>query len=325
VRITIGGYVERQALKAMEILSERYLAMQGKRILITGCTGMIGKALAKALAPENSVFGIARFTDAVAREELEALGVECIPMDLSRPELERLPGDIDAFFHMAVFWDCNNHPETAYQVNGFVIGQIVERLPGLRLLVVGSTAGVCIGAKRYGITEETIPIPDTWYGVSKSVGEHIAEYFARTRSIPCSILRYWFPYTDDPSARANYYKDLVERMKKGEPFVLPAEEEGFQQPIFIDDIVRITIDSSRFATPASFILNVSGRERLTFRDIIGQIAEVFGLKPVIEMESPGKPCNLLKGFYDLSKLERTVGLPKVTFREGLARLKKNLQ
>ncbi len=285
---------------------------------------MIGKALTKALAPDNKVSGLARFTDAHARQELEALGIECIPMDLAHPELERLPADFDAFFHMAVFWDCTSFPETACQVNGFVIGQIVERLAKLKVLVVGSSAAVYVGGKRYGITEETLPIPSGWYGVSKAVGEHIAEYFARTRSIPCSILRYWFPYTDDPSAKSDYYQGLVERMKKGEPFILLTEDEGCQQPLFIDDIVRITIDSARFASPAPFILNVSGRERLTFREVIEQMAEVFELKPVIEMESPGKPCNLLKGFYDHAKLERTVGLLKVTFREGLTRLKKNL-
>ena len=45
--------------------------MRGSKILITGPTGQVAKPIAKALAADNEVWGIARFTDAGAREGLE--------------------------------------------------------------------------------------------------------------------------------------------------------------------------------------------------------------------------------------------------------------
>lgn len=58
--------------------------------------------------------------------------------------------------------------------------------------------------------------------------------------------------------------------------------------------------------------------------MIETIGEVFNLEPKIETKGPGTRVNLLCGAYDLKKLGDTVGLPVVPFREGLARLKKNM-
>ena len=49
--------------------------LKGKRILVTGVTGMVAAPVAKALAADNTVFGAARLKDPAAREALEAQGV----------------------------------------------------------------------------------------------------------------------------------------------------------------------------------------------------------------------------------------------------------
>ena len=181
-------------------------AVEGKRILITGCTGLIGKGLSKTLARKNTVFGVARFTQPGVMEELSACGVHCIPLDLEQPDLERIPRDIDTFFHMAVFWKCRDEFEKACQVNVWVIGQIIERCPHLEFVAVGSSAAVYnMELRRYSITEEMEAFPDSHYGHTKLLGETIAEYFSKTRTIARSILRYWYPYTDDPSSKIDYY------------------------------------------------------------------------------------------------------------------------
>ena len=48
--------------------------MRGFKILITGPTGQVAAPIAKALAPDNEVWGIARFSDSAAREQLEKAG-----------------------------------------------------------------------------------------------------------------------------------------------------------------------------------------------------------------------------------------------------------
>ncbi len=56
--------------------------MHDAKILITGPTGQVAVPIAKTLAADNEVWGIARFTNAAAREDLEKAGVRCEAVNL---------------------------------------------------------------------------------------------------------------------------------------------------------------------------------------------------------------------------------------------------
>ena len=262
-------------------------------------------------------------------EELSAIGVRCIPLDLERPDLKSIPDDIDTFFHMAVDWRCGENFERACQVNAWAVGRIVERCPRLQFMGVGSSAAVYnMASRRHEISEQTDTFPTSHYGLSKLLGEAVTRYFSKTRDIPATILRYWYPFTDDPSSTIDYYQGLLRGLMSGEmTFVLPpddAEDPGYQQPIFIDDIVRITVRSAEFADPSGLVLNVAGGQTLTLREVVETMAEVFDVEPKIETEGPDKAVNLIRGTYDLRRLADTTGLPEVPFRDGLLRLRENM-
>jgi len=133
-------------------------------------------------------------------------------------------------------------------------------------------------------------------------------------------LRYWFPYSDDLAATSDYYQGLLKRLERSDTFILPDDDSGCQQPLFIDDLVRITIDSLQHASTDPFVLNVAGHERLTPRQVVLTMAEVFEVEPKIEY-GPADQCNVLSGSYDLAKLKQAPGLGQVTFREGMQRLR----
>ena len=58
--------------------------MEGEKVLVVGCTGQVALPVARGLARDNEVWGIARFTNAAARDELEAAGVTCHTVDGSK-------------------------------------------------------------------------------------------------------------------------------------------------------------------------------------------------------------------------------------------------
>ena len=76
--------------------------MRGKKILITGPTGQVAKPIATALAVDNEVWGIARFTDAAAREGLEKTGVRCEKVNLAAGDFSAIPSDFDYVINLAV-------------------------------------------------------------------------------------------------------------------------------------------------------------------------------------------------------------------------------
>src|SRR3979490_301276 len=83
--------------------------MRGSKILITGPTGQVATPVAKALAADNEVWGIARFTNATIREDLEKAGVRCQTVNLAPGAFAHLPSDFDSVLNLAVaksgHWD----------------------------------------------------------------------------------------------------------------------------------------------------------------------------------------------------------------------------
>ncbi len=65
--------------------------MRGSKILITGPSGQVAAPIAKALATDNEVWGIARFSDPAARESLEKAGVRCETVNLATGDFSGLP------------------------------------------------------------------------------------------------------------------------------------------------------------------------------------------------------------------------------------------
>ena len=77
-------------------------ALHDATIVVTGVTGQVARPLATALARHNRVIGAARFSDTAARSELEAAGVECMPVDFVTGDVTVLPPDADYVLHFAV-------------------------------------------------------------------------------------------------------------------------------------------------------------------------------------------------------------------------------
>ncbi len=77
--------------------------LTGKRILVTGVTGMVAGPMAAQLsAAGNTVYGAARFADPAQREPHEANGIATIRVDLEHGDLDEVPGGLDYVLHFAV-------------------------------------------------------------------------------------------------------------------------------------------------------------------------------------------------------------------------------
>src|SRR5262249_5662799 len=75
---------------------------RGYKILITGPSGQVAAPIARALAVDNEVWGIARFTSHSVRESLERAGVHCESVNLAAGDFYMLPSDFDYVLYLAV-------------------------------------------------------------------------------------------------------------------------------------------------------------------------------------------------------------------------------
>ena len=77
--------------------------VEGRTIVVAGCTGQVGTPVALALAAQgHEVHGLARFKDPAVRDRLEQAGVACHAVDLVDPDLSEVPTEVDHLLNFAV-------------------------------------------------------------------------------------------------------------------------------------------------------------------------------------------------------------------------------
>ena len=76
--------------------------LKGEKILITGATGKIAFPIARALAADNEVWGVARLKKPGDRERLTAAGIKPVALDFACGDFSALPNDFTYIFHAAV-------------------------------------------------------------------------------------------------------------------------------------------------------------------------------------------------------------------------------
>jgi nucleoside-diphosphate-sugar epimerase len=123
--------------------------LSDEKILVTGPAGRIAFGLAKTLAADNEVWGIARFGDPAARAEVEALGVTTRVVDLGDGDFGDLPTDFTYLLHIAA--DFGEDYERGLRVNAEGTGLLLSHCRKARAALVMSTVTVYK------------PHPDPWH------------------------------------------------------------------------------------------------------------------------------------------------------------------
>ena len=113
--------------------------LSGRRVLITGASGVVAYPVAVKLAEANEVFAVARFSDPEQSRSLEQAGVQPIPFDLANPDLSPLPESVDVVINYAVLPPSH---KDAYQVNAGATGRLARRYRDCEAFVHGSTGSL---------------------------------------------------------------------------------------------------------------------------------------------------------------------------------------
>ena len=175
--------------------------LQGSTIVVTGVTGQVARPLATALARDNRVIGAARFSDATARTELEAAGVECVPVDLVSGDVGQLPADADYVLHFAVAK--TNDWEKDLAANSGGLASLMEHHRGARAFLHCSSTAV-YKPDGHRVFDEEGPLGDNhgvWpflrtYSICKIAAEGTARGAAQRFELPTTIARLSVPYGD---------------------------------------------------------------------------------------------------------------------------------
>lgn len=247
------------------------------RAVITGATGFIGGAMARALAAEGAeVWALVR--PASDRSRLDGVPVTWIEGDVTRPEsLRGAFAGADWVVHAAGMLGRAGVPESVYErlhVEGTrqVLAEVASAPgPRPRVLYV-SSPGVLGPTGGAAADERARPAPSNAYERSKAAAERVARDFARN-GLPVVIARPEFVY--GPGDR--HVLGLFRAVQRG-VFFYVGNGRAFCHPTYIDDAVEGMIRCLRCGRPGE-IYHVTGPEPVTFRQLAETIAAALGVRP----------------------------------------------
>lgn len=292
--------------------------LSGAKILVTGPTGQVALPLTLGLAADNDVWGIARFTDAAARERLEAAGVTCVVADLASSDFADIPPDFDFVLNLAVARGSDADWDRDLAANGESIALLMARTTPKAFLHCSSTAVYQHVGPDHALLE-TDPLGDNHrvmfatYSIAKIAAEVVARAAARCHGVPTTIARLNVPYGDGGGWPGWH----LEFMRAGHPITLHPDRPNLFNPIHEDDIFATVPGLLAAASVPATIVNWGG-EPASIEEWCGLIAELTGLEAKYEETRH----TLGSVVVDLTRMHQIVGAADVGWRDGILRMVK---
>lgn len=279
-------------------------------IMVLGVGGKMGPTLArmaKRAAPGKRVIGVARFSEAGLREQLQSLGIECIAADLqSREALARLPDAGNIVYMAGRKFGSTGSEWLTWMMNAFVPGLVAERFAKSRI-VAFSTACVYpfVDVNGNGAPESEPPTaPPGEYANSCVARERMFEHFSHQSNTPGRLIR--LSYAID--MRYGVLHDVARKVAAGEPIDLSM---GYANVIWQGEANDWTLRSLAHCTAPTSPLNLSG-PKIRIRDVAQGLGQRLGREPIlIGTEAP------TAWLIDLSQAYRLFGPTQVSLDQML--------
>lgn len=252
------------------------------RILLTGATGFVGKALCRKLLDEGHSLRAAVWQG----EPFPGLpnGVEAVTIGSIGPDTQwgEMFSGVDAVVHLAarvhVMKDTASDPLFAYRevnVRGTESLARAAAKAGVKRLVFLSSVKVHGEESSRRYTEADTLAPLDPYGVSKLEAEAVLAHVSGETGLETVVIRP--PLVYGPGVKANFFK-LLGAVAAGYPFPF-ASVKNARSMVYLGNLVDAIALCLRSPAAAGRAFLVSDGEDVSTPELIRRIAQAMGLAP----------------------------------------------
>ena len=294
--------------------------LSDEKILITGPAGQIAEPLARYLAADNDVWGIARFGDPDARVRVEGYGVTTRKINLGDGDFGDLPDDFSYVLHLAADQSPGLDYDNALRVNAEGTGLLLQHCRKAKAALVMSTFSVYRPKDDPSSPYvETDPLGDAnsmhapTYSMSKIGQEAVARYCARALDLPVIIARMNASYGDNGGLPANHLAAAL----AGNP-VVTRWDPCVYSPIHEDDICAQTEALLGAASVPATVVNWAGDEPVSVQQWTSLMAEELGRE--VEVRVGEFPNTQRSAISENTKRLAITGPCTVPWQDGIRRM-----
>jgi UDP-glucuronate 4-epimerase len=282
------------------------------RVLVTGATGRIGFPIARELARDHTVYGLARCSKDNDEQRLREAGIVPIVGDVAGIDFSTLPADLDYVFHAAarIGKDADSDWQRTFDTNSATTGRLILACKDVKGFVFCSSGSTYAYQGRRPLREDDPPgVHLGVYSLSKIAGEAVARFAAEEHGVPLTIIRIFSTYGPLGGAPA----DRFDRIRSGRQIVLHPDVPNNYNPIYEDDYVRLGIKAMQVASVPALTVNWAGSETVSAEEYCAYLGELIGKEVRIRYDERA-PWPL---WPDVERMHQILGPTQVHWRDGM--------
>lgn len=293
--------------------------LNGEKVLVTGVTGQIAFPIAKMLAAENEVWGLARFSRPGDRQRVSEAGVVPVPCNLGDGHFTGVPTDFTYVVHLAASLAAGWDYDAAIRANAEGTGLLLQHCRSAKGALVMSTHSVYRPQDdpMYVFTEQS-PLGECnsthtpTYSMSKISQEATARLAARAFGVPVTIARMNASYGPNGGLPAMHIDAIAEGRS-----ITTRWDPCMYSPIYEDDINMQVAALLQAASTPALIVNWGGDEAVSVQEWVTYAGTLMGVDPTIDV-APIE--GTLRGsIADTTRRASITGPCTVDWREGIRR------
>jgi len=266
------------ALSSPRPETEAALAACPGDVVVLGAGGKMGPTLARmarrAAGDSRRVMAVSRWSSSDVRRRLEEVGVETLSADLlDHDAVMKLPDAPNVIFMAGQKFGTTGAPEMTWGMNTLVPAYCADRYRASRIVAFSTGNVYALTPVESGGSQETDALAPVGEYAASCVGrERMFELASRTHGTRVALLR--LNYAID--LRYGVLVDLAVKVFRSEPVSV---DMGYVNVIWQGDANRVALESLPLASAPPFVLNLTGRETLSVRELATWFGKRFGKLP----------------------------------------------
>jgi UDP-glucose 4-epimerase len=291
-------------------------SLSGRRILVTGGSGFIGRHVVAELSAAGARV---RVVDAKRHPDP---GVEFVSGDITEADVvaSSLEGGIDGIVHLAAVTSVLRsveRPRLTYETNVAATLGLLEaaRKAGVSALVFASTNAVTGAMEAPKITEAATLKPLTPYGATKAAAEMLMSAYTASYGLRCACLRLTNVYGLGMQAKDSIVARLMRAVRLNTPFEIYGDGRQVRDYVNVGDVVaavRLALVDDVWSGP----IVIGSGSSLSVLEVVEAVRTTTGVELQVH-HGPAKPGEMPAVIVDPGRAHAAGWAPRFTFEQGL--------